>query len=218
MRSPQQLIVFASLVMMSFGASAAEPREVQVPLSAGVALEPSHRAHVISLADRSFHLDTGRVAWLVAEPARMRVLLPAEERALLASRAAADSAAPTAAAGVADRETLAFAPAAPPDATVYFPFDSASAYDLSPAKALVPRARQGFGVRLTGHADARGEDLYNLRLSERRASAVSQVFVGAGISPERVTAKGRGEAEPIGAPDDARNRRVEIRLVSGGEQ
>lgn len=65
-----------------------------------------------------------------------------------------------------------------------------------------------------GHTDSIGSELYNLRLSIDRAEAVMDVLRSLGVSLARLTADGRGEAEPIAdnaSPEGrAINRRVEI--------
>lgn len=65
-----------------------------------------------------------------------------------------------------------------------------------------------------GHTDSIGSELYNLRLSIGRAEAVMDVLRSHGVSLARLTADGRGEAEPIAdnATPEGRaiNRRVEI--------
>lgn len=65
-----------------------------------------------------------------------------------------------------------------------------------------------------GHTDSIGSELYNLRLSIDRAEAVMEVLRSLGVSLARLTADGRGEAEPIAdnATPEGRaiNRRVEI--------
>jgi len=72
-------------------------------------------------------------------------------------------------------------------------------------------------VIVTGHTDSKGDDSYNLKLSQKRAIAVQrelQARIGSGY---QYRTSGQGESEPIakeGGPDDAqaraRNRRVEI--------
>ena len=56
----------------------------------------------------------------------------------------------------------------------------------------------------------------NLRLSLRRAAAVRELLVGAGVAREAISVVGRGEHEPAAITDDevaeALNRRVEIKL------
>lgn len=73
-------------------------------------------------------------------------------------------------------------------------------------------------ITIEGHTDSAGPDDYNLALSQSRADAVAAYFIGAGISPERVSAIGVGEAEPASSNDTeegrSRNRRVEFTLQS----
>ena len=77
-------------------------------------------------------------------------------------------------------------------------------------------------VRVDGHTDAIGSDAANQALSERRAQAVVDHLVAAGVDPGRLRAQGFGESRPVapnthpdGADDPdgrARNRRVEVVL------
>lgn len=72
-------------------------------------------------------------------------------------------------------------------------------------------------IDIHGHTDSQGPDAHNQKLSEDRAAAVRQYLVDKGIAPERLTARGFGESEPI-APNNtaagrAKNRRVEIEVV-----
>lgn len=72
------------------------------------------------------------------------------------------------------------------------------------------RARPAVRVRVAGHTDQVGEPEKNLVLSEQRAAAVKSYLVAAGIAAERVVAVGYGDARPLHASPDARNRRVEV--------
>ena len=69
-------------------------------------------------------------------------------------------------------------------------------------------------VNVIGHTDNTGAASYNQTLSERRANAVASVLIGAGVSPSRVVAAGRGENQPIASnlttEGRQQNRRVEI--------
>lgn len=69
-------------------------------------------------------------------------------------------------------------------------------------------------VRVLGHTDGLGSELYNLQLSIQRAEAVMEYLRTRGIGLARLSADGRGEAEPIAdnATETGRavNRRVEI--------
>lgn len=51
-------------------------------------------------------------------------------------------------------------------------------------------------IELAAHCDYKGNDAYNLKLSQRRAEAVVKYLVDGGIAPERLTAKGYGESRP----------------------
>jgi OmpA-OmpF porin, OOP family len=66
---------------------------------------------------------------------------------------------------------------------------------------------------VVGHTDAVGSDLYNLRLSERRAKAVkSYLSSNFEISANRLTTQGRGKKELLDQKNPASevNRRVEV--------
>ncbi len=51
-------------------------------------------------------------------------------------------------------------------------------------------------IELGAHTDYRGEDNYNMRLSQRRAESVVNYLIKGGIAKERLIAKGYGESEP----------------------
>ncbi|HBW47109.1 TPA: hypothetical protein DEF17_04150 [bacterium] len=67
---------------------------------------------------------------------------------------------------------------------------------------------------IDGHTDSIGSDLYNFKLSQRRAETVRNELIKMGISPDRLTARGFGESKPIANNDTdagrSRNRRAEI--------
>jgi len=76
------------------------------------------------------------------------------------------------------------------------------------------------GMTVIGHTDATGPDDLNQTLSEERARSVIEYMVSAGIEPERLTAEGKGESEPIAPNSDpagrAVNRRVEFTFGPAG--
>lgn len=112
-------------------------------------------------------------------------------------------------------------------ADALFEFDKA---DLTPgaeaelrkAAELIRKAPPG-AIEVIGHSDAKGDDGYNLRLSEKRARTVADWFASqVGVRQRAFRVSGKGETTPI-APnqtadgkDDAagraRNRRVEVVL------
>lgn len=69
-------------------------------------------------------------------------------------------------------------------------------------------------ILVLGHTDSMGSELHNLALSIRRAEAVAEYLRTRGIALARLTADGRGEAEPVAnnafEAGRAANRRVEI--------
>ena len=74
----------------------------------------------------------------------------------------------------------------------------------------------GSTIQVVGHTDNTGAASYNQDLSERRASAVSSVLIGAGVPSNRINSFGQGEYLPIASnlTDEGRalNRRVDITI------
>lgn len=75
----------------------------------------------------------------------------------------------------------------------------------------------GAVIRLEGHADARGTDEFNARLSTARAAAVRDALIRAGMPAERIVVSAAGEADSLAAEQDpegmALERRVQMRIV-----
>jgi len=71
-------------------------------------------------------------------------------------------------------------------------------------------------VLVEGYTDSTGSNSLNQELSDRRANAVRTALIDMGISSDRVTTRGYGEAFPVAGNDTAAsrqlNRRVEIIL------
>ena len=69
-------------------------------------------------------------------------------------------------------------------------------------------------IEIAGHTDADGEDGFNQMLSEKRAQAVADYLVKAGLPADRFTATGYGSTQPIAGNDTdegkAQNRRIEF--------
>jgi peptidoglycan-associated lipoprotein len=121
------------------------------------------------------------------------------------------AAAPPAAAGPQEpaKATPAPAPAPPPTPAlhasdfkdVFFDFDMSDLRDEARAALDVdskllrehPKAR----VRIEGHCDERGTVAYNVALGERRADAVRDYLVDAGVSASQVTTVSYGKEQPF---------------------
>lgn len=76
-------------------------------------------------------------------------------------------------------------------------------------------------IAITGHTDASGSELYNERLSLKRAKAVGDYLVEGGIDAERLLISGLGSSQPI-ADNATRygrslNRRIEIEFNAQSE-
>lgn len=81
------------------------------------------------------------------------------------------------------------------------------------AKALQSDKLASFNMAIEGHADPRGDEDHNLRLSQARAESVVAYLVSQrNIAPERLRAVGKGSTELLNRsePTAAENRRVSI--------
>ena len=72
-------------------------------------------------------------------------------------------------------------------------------------------------VEVGVHTDARGNDKFNLELSQKRAESVRDYLIGKGVSSNRLRATGYGETKPIDKGSNAgawaKNRRTEFVIV-----
>src|SRR5216683_2703907 len=69
-------------------------------------------------------------------------------------------------------------------------------------------------IEIAGHTDTDGDDASNQALSEKRAQAVADYLVKAGLPPDRFMAIGYGSTQPVAGNDTdegkAQNRRIEF--------
>ncbi|MGF1716800.1 OmpA family protein [Photobacterium chitinilyticum] len=83
--------------------------------------------------------------------------------------------------------------------------------------ALVAKEYDKTLLNVYGFTDSTGKESYNLRLSQVRASEVSNYLIREGVVANRVVTKGMGESHPVASNSTkqgrAENRRVEIVLT-----
>ena len=114
---------------------------------------------------------------------------------------------------------------------VYYDFDKATLRSESNRTlgllVEILNINPGIVVELSSHTDSKGENLYNEKLSQRRAESVVKYLKKAGISKDRLVPKGYGESHPIAEnthPDGSdnpegrqMNRRTEIMVIGKTE-
>ena len=76
-------------------------------------------------------------------------------------------------------------------------------------------------VIVEGYTDSKGSASYNQGLSERRANAVKNALVHAGVDPSRIVAQGYGKEYPVASNNSdsgrAQNRRVEVTISNDNQ-
>ncbi|MDD9968267.1 MAG: OmpA family protein [Myxococcales bacterium] len=72
-------------------------------------------------------------------------------------------------------------------------------------------------IEIQGHADERGSDEYNIRLTTDRAASVRQALIQRGVDAVRIRSAGYGERCPVDTGHNAgaweKNRRVEFKII-----
>ena len=88
-------------------------------------------------------------------------------------------------------------------------------------KAVILNANPNVKLRISGHADERGSDEYNLALANRRAAAAKRYLENKGVDGSRLDVISYGEERPLNPGSDetayAQNRRDEFEVTSGGD-
>lgn len=156
---------------------------------------------------------------LIREQARQDSVARADaaRQASAAAAAAAAAAGPVTAAPVSSSERAIIAN------TIYFDLDESALADESraavEAKAPVLLRHPDLRIRITGHADSRGSDEYNLALGLRRAAETKRYLAALGIGEDRIEIVTMGEERPAVAGETeeawALNRRAEFEVISG---
>lgn len=108
------------------------------------------------------------------------------------------------------------------DSTVFFALGSAAL--TADSRATIAQAASDFAaggspsVSIVGHTDTTGSADYNMRLSQRRAEAVGQALIDAGVPADAIVAAWRGQ-DDLAVPTadnvaEPRNRRVELSIAA----
>ncbi|MEO6055834.1 MAG: peptidoglycan-associated lipoprotein Pal [Gemmatimonadales bacterium] len=110
-------------------------------------------------------------------------------------------------------------------AMINFEYDQATVRTVDQAsldrKAAILAANPDVRIQISGHADERGSDEYNLALGNRRAAAAKRYLENKGISGSRMEVVSYGEERPLSQGSDessyAQNRRDEFQMTAGGD-
>lgn len=102
--------------------------------------------------------------------------------------------------------------------SVYFDYNESTITDASrealDAKLPILQANPSVRVRITGHADERGGDEYNIALGKRRAASVQRYLTQRGITADRIETASLGEEQPVCSESNescwTQNRRAEF--------
>ncbi|PKA83001.1 outer membrane protein OmpA-like peptidoglycan-associated protein [Ulvibacter sp. MAR_2010_11] len=104
--------------------------------------------------------------------------------------------------------------------TILFDYDKATirqeSYSALQSIANIMKEYPNTTFHIEGHTDSRGSDAYNMKLSKERAASVMNYLTTIGMTSNRLTSEGYGEARPVATNNTAagrqQNRRVEISL------
>jgi peptidoglycan-associated lipoprotein len=110
-------------------------------------------------------------------------------------------------------------------AMINFEYDQAAVRSIDQAtldrKAAILAANPNVRIQISGHADERGSDEYNLALGNRRGAAAKRYLENKGIDGARIEVVSYGEERPLAQGSDeaayAQNRRDEFQVTAGGD-
>ena len=104
---------------------------------------------------------------------------------------------------------------------VQFAFDKAELSDgaMTALLTVIKELKQNpaLTVDLLGYTDKSGSAEYNLQLSQRRVEAVRRYLITQGVDIPRVHAVGLGPVPKNGAKEDAKSRKVSIKMMLASE-
>lgn len=85
--------------------------------------------------------------------------------------------------------------------TIYFDFDKANLRPVHKTElerlALYLQRIKGLNLQIEGHTDQRGNEEYNMKLSERRAKAVMDYLIKRGVEEDRMGSEWHGKTKPV---------------------
>jgi peptidoglycan-associated lipoprotein len=107
-----------------------------------------------------------------------------------------------------------------PDRAPKFDFDSSNLSSAEKeiltqvATCLTTGPLKGRSVKLTGRADPRGEQEYNMDLGENRATSVKKFLAGLGVADNHMAVTSRGALDATGTDEGGwqKDRRVDVSL------
>ncbi|HEX5328569.1 OmpA family protein [Sulfuricurvum sp.] len=74
-----------------------------------------------------------------------------------------------------------------------------------------------YNASIVGHTDSTSSDVFNQKLSEKRAEMVKSMLVKEGVDASRLSSSGKGESQPVASNKTkqgrAENRRIEVDLT-----
>lgn len=106
---------------------------------------------------------------------------------------------------------------------VYFEYDKSNILQVEKAKieklVKLLKSNNDYNVDLTGNADSKGTEEYNMKLSERRINSVVKAIISSGVKTVRISKqKPLGETKPAATNDTeegrALNRRVTFEVIN----
>jgi len=105
---------------------------------------------------------------------------------------------------------------------VYFDYDKSNVKQVEKTKieklVKLLKSNSNYNVDLTGNADSKGTEEYNMKLSERRIKSVVKAITSSGVKAARISKqKPLGETQPVATNDTeegrALNRRVTFEVI-----
>lgn len=96
--------------------------------------------------------------------------------------------------------------------------DAQAKRDIEQLVQRVGASMSSAEIIVEGYTDSRGSDAYNIKLSQRRATAVRDYLISKGASSALVSVSGKGEASPADSnateAGRSRNRRTTVQVTS----